>query len=484
MRMSGPDVPGTWSSPYRGLAAFEEKHAAYFLGREDDAYLIAANALSASVFILYGASGVGKSSLLGAALPRALKRILSNDPPLVIDVRRWDCGFYPTLLQRAKREGWDAYKRFGEKYRRSLNDRRQEEDRLNTAEGSSGTPPLEENTFRESGEARGRITLTRLARMWARGVGTPVLFLFDQFEQYFVSKDFGIDAQNGTFEADLARIVKRRDLGVHVLISIREDYLFQLNRLRARIPDILAHSLKLNHLDQNSAIKAIELPLGEWLKDHGPNAGPTSATPELVATLIRQVSSPTGDGARIETAFLQLALKRLWEEERRQGSAELRLETLNALGGAPGIVDSHFNNTMRTLPEDEQQLCATIFDRIVTPSGMKIALSAEDIAHLAKKDRERVRSVLNKLANGPPRIINRVLSPRDNKTILFEIFHDVLARPILDWKHQIVVRESPIPVRQASRERRKKRLWMVGCSCFISYSSKDEAFAKRLHADL
>ena len=71
--------------------------------------------------------------------------------------------------------------------------------------------------------------------------------------------------------------------------------------------------------------------------------------PELTEALIRQVSR-NGDGTRIETPYLQLALKRLWEEERRLGSTNLRWETLNALGGASGIAKSHFEDTMKARP--------------------------------------------------------------------------------------------------------------------------------------
>ena len=145
-------------------------------------------------------------------------------------------------------------------------------------------PPLQEKTFRElgGGKAADEISLERLAELWARGVGTPVLFIFDQFEQYFIGENFGTNAEDAGFEADLARLVKRRDLGVHVLISIREDALHELNRLRARIPDIQRHPVKLDYLSQESARRAIELPLAEWRNHYGPNAGPTGAAPKLV----------------------------------------------------------------------------------------------------------------------------------------------------------------------------------------------------------
>ena len=210
-----------------------------------------------------------------------------------------------------------------------------------------------------------RNSLERCAELWRR-VGTPVVFIFDQFEQYFIGQDFGANVEDHEFEADLARIVKRRALGVHVLVSIREDALHEAQRLRARIPNILVRSLKLDYLDEAAAREAINGPLRVWLKEHHENAGPTAASPELTEALIRQVSR-NGDGTRIETPYLQLALKRLWEEERRLGSTNLRWETLNALGGASGIAKSHFEDTMKALPEDEQRLCATIFDRMVTP---------------------------------------------------------------------------------------------------------------------
>ena len=155
-------------------------------------------------------------------------------------------------------------------------------------------------------------------------------------------------------------------------------------------------------------------------------------------------------------------MKRLWEKERGEHSPELRLETLQKLGGAPGIIDSHFKDTMRELPEDEQRLCATIFDRMVTPSGMKIALSAADLANLTNENQERVQGALEKLANGSSRIINRVPSPRDDRTFLFEIFHDVLARPIRNWiaaERERVQQQEELEEqkREAAKERTLKR---------------------------
>ena len=60
-------------SPYLGLQPYAERDAAFFFGRERERRVIAANLRAARVTLLYGASGVGKSSLLRAGVVPALR---------------------------------------------------------------------------------------------------------------------------------------------------------------------------------------------------------------------------------------------------------------------------------------------------------------------------------------------------------------------------------------------------------------------------
>ncbi|MFO1119804.1 MAG: hypothetical protein U1E38_06775, partial [Rhodospirillales bacterium] len=155
---------------------------------------------------------------------------------------------------------------------------------------------------------------------------------------------------------------------------------------------------------------------------------------------------------QIETPYLQLALTRLWWREREQDSRVLRGQSLSDLDGATGIARSHFMETMGGLEDEERRLCAVIFERIVTPSGMKIALSADDLAKMLKEDPARVEAVLDKLDSGASRIIHRVQPPQ-GAPARFEIFHDVLSRPILEWV--ATERERMAHERELDQERRK-----------------------------
>jgi hypothetical protein len=81
--------------PYKGLAPFEDSEldAALFFGRERERGVITANMLASRLTVLYGASGVGKSSLLRAGVAHELGKSeevvvgssWSEDPLAVLD---------------------------------------------------------------------------------------------------------------------------------------------------------------------------------------------------------------------------------------------------------------------------------------------------------------------------------------------------------------------------------------------------------------
>ncbi|MDQ4068412.1 MAG: TIR domain-containing protein, partial [Actinomycetota bacterium] len=64
---------GTTVSPYRGLSSFDEDHAQFFFGREEDTARILGLLHESRFAAVIGASGTGKSSLLRAGVVRALR---------------------------------------------------------------------------------------------------------------------------------------------------------------------------------------------------------------------------------------------------------------------------------------------------------------------------------------------------------------------------------------------------------------------------
>src|SRR6185295_7649102 len=84
--------------PYKGLQPYTEQDRAFFFGRERDQRIIVSNLYAAALTVFYGASGVGKSSVLlaGAVPSLAQERNLS-----VVVFRNWqDPGFLSQLKQK------------------------------------------------------------------------------------------------------------------------------------------------------------------------------------------------------------------------------------------------------------------------------------------------------------------------------------------------------------------------------------------------
>src|SRR5881398_2146176 len=72
--------------PYKGLQPYEEQDRKYFLGRERDTELIISNLYAAPLTVLYGASGVGKSSVLLAGV---LPQLKNEQKVAVVVFRHW-----------------------------------------------------------------------------------------------------------------------------------------------------------------------------------------------------------------------------------------------------------------------------------------------------------------------------------------------------------------------------------------------------------
>lgn len=389
-----PALNSTSRCPYVGLQPYSESDRDYFFGRERDQRVIASNLYAAPLTVLYGASGAGKTSVLMAGVVPALR---TRPRTAVVSFRDWQ----RTDIQAALKSACAA-----------------------AAERAFNRPLALDLT----------LPLDELLLNAAQSIRGTILILLDQFEEYFLYHPKAEDS----LDSELARAVNREDVDAGFLIALREDSLSKLDRFRARIPDLLGNTIRLRHLDSAAAEDAIRKPL-EVYNARTP-ALPIAIEDDLVQAVLAQVRSgrvslsktagvgqaEAGESDRIEAPYLQLVMTRLWQEE--ENSQALRLATLRRLGGAQQIVHTHLDNVMSQLGTREQEVCATFFDRLVTPSGSKVACRVDDLAEWAGELAPQVPGVVKALADN--RILRSTASPHEQ----YEIFHDVLAPAILDWR--------------------------------------------------
>ncbi|MEA2204789.1 MAG: hypothetical protein QOE77_1565 [Blastocatellia bacterium] len=414
--------PGTFC-PYKGLQPYTEADRKYFFGRTRDQGIIKSNLFASTLTVFYGASGVGKSSvLLAGVVPR-----LKEEPrtAVVAVFNKWQSEDFMTALKT--------------------------EIAAQAATETAVAMDLPLDTF--------------LAQT-QRAAGMPILIIFDQFEEYFLYHPPSPTAD--AFEAAFARAVNRRDVHVNFLLSLREDGVSKLDRFQGRIPSLLNNLLRLEHLDRAAAAEAITKPLEEFNRELAGGQTAMSIEPGLVEAVLddltaaRVAPEQQGQGQvdqswgevtmPIETPFLQVVLTRLWEQEKENSSSVLRLKTYDAMGRALNIARTHLDNMMAKLTAAQRETASQLLRYLVTPSGSKIAQESGALASWSEVHAAEVESLLNRLSAPDMRILKTVQTP--GQPLRYEIFHDVLAPAILDWRGRYVQEQKQL---EAEREALKQR---------------------------
>jgi WD40 repeat protein len=408
-------------APYKGLAPFEDSDAdaLLFFGREHESEVIAANLIASRITVLYGPSGVGKSSVLRAGVAHRLR---SERDAAVIVFASWAGDPVAALIEAA---------------------------------GGSG-------------ESLGDALADAADR-----AGGDLYLILDQFEECFLYHKNG-----GDFAQQLASVLRRGGLRVNVLMGMREDSLARLDTLKASIPNLLANRLRLERLDRRAATAAIVGPLQRYNELVAPEER-VAVEPELERAVLDQVTAgrvelaTAGRGValardenRIEAPYLQLVLMRLWDVEHERGSRVLRLATLAELGGAEHIVEAHLEQAMAELSPREKGAAAAMYHFLVTPSGTKIAHGVGDLAGYAAVPEDEAAGVLRRLT--AERIV-RASSENGPSTTRYEIFHDVLADAVVAWRTRYEA-ERALEAERVEHRRRQRRLLAIGIVALVAFA--------------
>lgn len=425
-------TPRKIDSPFIGLVPYSEEDAEFFFGRERDQQRILANLFASRLTILYGASGVGKSSVLRAGIIREVRerieaaRKAGETPELaVVYFKEWKGDILAALFAAIRSA-------------------------LDTQVGG-----------RVSAEFKRPLSLKQAVLKLAEQFNGDLLLIFDQFEEYFL---YHPGPAPDEFALELAEAANHAGLGVNFLLALRDDAVSRVDRFKALIPGLFSNYLRLNHLSGQDAHDAIVKPVERYnsLPDERKSAPGTFVVepdlPKLVMdevytgrVLIGQVGHGRVAAATaakaIETPYLQIVMTRLWRTEVEEGSRVLRTETLKRLGGAEAIVKGHLESVLQGLTSVEQDYCACLFTHLVTPSGTKIAHTLGNLATFAKVEAGVIAPLLEKLASSEKRILAPVAPPDGQPGQLqFEIYHDSLAQAVLSWKARY----------EAERERRER----------------------------
>ena len=346
--------------PWLGLASFTEETRGYFYGREDEVAELARRVQRKLLTILFGQSGLGKTSILRAG-----------------------------IVPRLRPEGHcPVYVRI---------------------DYSPESPPpseqIKQAIFRET-QASGQWTQTGSAvsgeSLWeflhhrddvlrdASGKTLIPLLIFDQFEEIFTlaqSDEFGRQ-RAAQFLDDLADLVENRApkeleerierddaaaekfdfarADYRILIALREDYLAHLEGLKGKMPSITQNRMRLARMTGTQALAAVMNPGGKLVSE------------EVAASIVRFVAGGAElANAEVEPSLLSLICRELNNARLAQGRDEISADLL--AGSRETILTEFYERALADQPAGVRQV---IEDHLLTESGYRESLAEERLVKL------------------------------------------------------------------------------------------------------
>lgn len=398
---------------YPGIHSFTTAERGEFFGREREIKELYRLLLLNPVVVLFGKSGTGKTSLLQAGVA-----------PLL----------HERLLEPVKLRLNDTAKPI----------RRQLWEQLNLGEYlPDGTPedlPLSELCARFDSSLGGEAL-------------SPVLLL-DQFEELFTLYPEQSE-QRADFIAQLAELLQRQDESaprVRVVISIRSDFLYLLDRLSARIPAILRCRYELRALDEDNARRAITTPAA-LAGDYASRA--FTFSPEALNTAIGGLSSRNGTSAEgereVEAFLLQQFCRRIENRLIEELAPAGFIVAPEYFGGVPGIsrmLDDFYAEVLAKFPDTaaRHRVQQLVEEKLIS-GERRIIGERENLKNdLLLSDSDLDLLCAERLLRQEPR----------GAALYFEISHDTLLTPILKSRKVRLETEA-----QAAQARRFRRLALV-----------------------
>ena len=344
-------------NPWLGLASFTEETQSYFYGREDEVAELARRVQRKLLTVLFGQSGLGKTSILRAGLVPRLRA--QGYCPVYVRIGYGREAPEPAeqikqaIARSARRAGqWSqaGVAADGESLWEYMHHR---DDVLQNAEGGALTP----------------------------------LLIFDQFEEVFTlaqSDEFG-RARAARFIADLADLVENRapqaleakleadesaaerfDFArsdYRVLIALREDYLAPLEGLKGAMPSITQNRLRLAPMTGTQALTAVLKP------------GRLLVSEEVAAAIVRFVAGGAElANAEVEPSLLSLICRELNDARIAQGRDEI---SLDLLAGSHATILQNFY--ARALSDQPPAVRRIIEDQLLTASGYRENVAEENL---------------------------------------------------------------------------------------------------------
>ncbi len=389
-------------NPWLGLVSFTEETRSYFHGREEEGAELSRRVQRKLLTILFGQSGLGKTSILQAGLVPRLRPegfcpvyvrldYDPHSPPPADQIKR--AVFKATEAAGTWTQSGSAVS--GETLWEFLHHR---DDVLKDAGGRTLIPILIFDQFEE---------IFTLAQSDDAGRKRAQEFLADLADLVENRPPVALEARIDRDEADAAKFDFAR-ADYRILISLREDYLAHLEGLKAQMPSITQNRMRLARMTGPQAVAAVRAP------------APQLVSEPVAEAIVRFVAGGAELAvAEVEPSLLSLICRELNNTRLAQNQAEI---SADLLAGSRDTILSEFYE--RALADQPAGVRMFIEDEMLTDSGFRESVAEERV----RKGFVAAGAVPGTLATLVDRRLLRVEDRLDLRRV--EITHDVLCSVI------------------------------------------------------
>ncbi len=323
-------IRGQLIRPYKFLDYYNESDQGLFFGRDEEIEHICSRILSRRSFLLYGRSGVGKSSILRA-------------------------GLIPWLQDQGHR----AY------IIRSFTDPLQHMKRMvrrltqGTAEDERGSADL---------------SLRELLHAHWSGPSSRLVVMLDQFEEFFLLLD---SKSRQAFISEVGAVMEDDALPLQFVFVMREDLLAEMSQLKSVFPEVFHHEYRLRRLGPDQAAQAITGPamrVGCRFEDR------------LVDRLLEDLSEQDS----IDPPHLQIVCDTLYDQ--RDTENLITESAYDKLGGASQILADYLSRVLRRFSVSELSVVQQVLLALISADEQLVVVrESEVVSRLQSGDRNTTR---------------------------------------------------------------------------------------------
>ncbi len=358
---SSPEHGTEEANPYAGLAAFQERDAMRFFGREIMVEHIVSRLVEQPLLALVGASGAGKSSLVRA-------------------------GVIPALMHGG--DAWESFiMRPGPRPLVALADMLHQHSWQRSSHTADSPSSVRSDT------APSEAMMTRLrnepgylgvqVRSRARRRRERALLFIDQFEEIYT---LAPEEEREAFLRCLTGVADDSSSPVRVLISIRHDFLDRVAFGSPILAELISRGTVLvGPLDRRGLQRALVAPAEA--------SSYRFESQSLVTEMLDTLECTSG-----ALPLLQFTASRLWagrDIERRL----LTESSYRAFGGVEGALTSHADNVISSMTEAEKNWARVLILRLVTPERTRGITTRRELSEIGGAEVSNVERVLGKLVD-------------------------------------------------------------------------------------